>query len=133
MTQDRRLTRREFCRDTAGAAVGLSALSARAGAPATDRLRLGFIACGGRARQLMRIFAGFDDVEIATLARPALTTVAQPKYQLGYQAGKMILDLIENRTPTREVLKPHLVVRESTKPRASQSPLVTESELEGSP
>ncbi len=75
---------------------------------------------------------GFDDVEIATLARPALTTVAQPKYQLGYQAGKMILDLIENHTPTRDVLKPHLVVRESTRPRAGQSPLVTETEIEGS-
>jgi len=64
---------------------------------------------------------GFDDVEIATLSRPTLTTVAQPKYQLGYQAGQMILQLINDKTPTREVLKPHLVVRDSTRPRVKSS------------
>lgn len=70
---------------------------------------------------------GFDDVEIATLCRPALTTVAQPKYQLGLQAGQMLLQLMADKVPTREVLKPHLVVRESTKPRAHSATIASES------
>ncbi len=62
---------------------------------------------------------GFDDVELATLSRPPLTTVAQPKYQLGYRAGQMILQMIDDKVPVRDILKPQLVIRESTRPRPS--------------
>ena len=65
---------------------------------------------------------GFDDVELATLSRPPLTTVAQPKYQLGYRAGQMLLQLIADKIPTREILKPQLVIRESTRHRPPVSP-----------
>ncbi len=60
---------------------------------------------------------GFDDIEIASLCRPPLTTIAQPKYQLGKQSGELLMQMIEKPRPVKQVLKSELVVRESTRPR----------------
>lgn len=61
---------------------------------------------------------GFDDIELAAFSAPALTTVAQPKQQIGTLAAELLLDRVisgrsENR---REILQPHLKVRASTAP-----------------
>jgi LacI family transcriptional regulator len=58
---------------------------------------------------------GFDDIQIASFARPALTTVRQPMRELGVQAAQMLLRRIsEPRTPPETVqLSTHLVVRNS--------------------
>lgn len=57
---------------------------------------------------------GFDDVDLAQFVTPPLTTVHQPKVQLGRQATQMLLDLLNNRTPQNQVVAPRLVGRAST-------------------
>jgi len=57
---------------------------------------------------------GFDDVEVARYVTPALTTVHQPKLQLGQLAIKMLLDLMEGRPVEDKVVPTRLVVRCST-------------------
>jgi LacI family transcriptional regulator len=60
-------------------------------------------------------FVGFDDLPIATLLKPRLTTVRQPVHQFGIKAVEILIDLIENGvTPTRRIiLDTELIVRES--------------------
>ena len=60
---------------------------------------------------------GFDDPEWAPLTAPPLTTLAQPTYEMGVEAAKLLLDRIEGEQDgrTRRVLlEPWLVVRGST-------------------
>ena len=61
---------------------------------------------------------GFDDIPFASFSCPPLTTIAQPKYEMGKRAAEMVLDLLDP-SPSREqmcnvVFKGRLVVREST-------------------
>ncbi|MGC5165277.1 LacI family DNA-binding transcriptional regulator [Luteimicrobium sp. DT211] len=60
---------------------------------------------------------GFDDVPVAAMATPALTTVAQPLVSSARAGVDMLVDLIEGRpVPDRAVVLPtHLVVRQSTR------------------
>lgn len=54
---------------------------------------------------------GFDDIEPAAWSRPALTTIAVDKHQLGYRAVGLLL---EEATAADEMLPVTLVVRGST-------------------
>lgn len=56
---------------------------------------------------------GFDDIELASFAD--LTTVRQPMHQMGSQAAKMVLELMNGTTPTEShhQLSLELVVRRS--------------------
>ena len=57
----------------------------------------------------------FDDSELATVAEVKLTTVAHPKAGLGEKAALGLLDMLRyNQHKVREVMKPELVVRNST-------------------
>lgn len=60
---------------------------------------------------------GFDDTSIASLYTPSITTVAQPRYELGYTAMDLLLHKIkEIDSPNQTVVLPHkLVLRESTR------------------
>lgn len=65
---------------------------------------------------------GFDDIHFARYADPPLTTVAQPKEELGGEAMTMLIEILAKRdVPARKrVLPAPLVVRSSTaKPRGS--------------
>jgi DNA-binding LacI/PurR family transcriptional regulator len=59
---------------------------------------------------------GFDDVSLGKYLRPALTTVHLPAYELGRQAGEMILQIMRgNPLPNSQVRLPtELVIRSST-------------------
>lgn len=62
---------------------------------------------------------GYDDIPLASMMRPKLTTVAQPMYDLGAVAMRLLTKFM-NHEPIEEqrvVLLHHLVERESTKPR----------------
>lgn len=64
--------------------------------------------------------AGFDDVELAALVHPPLTTIRQPKYEMGVAALEMIVKLTnaKHRMPEHRVLGVELVERASvSKPR----------------
>jgi len=40
---------------------------------------------------------GYNDIDLAALVKPALTTVAAPSYELGVAAMTMLLDLLAGR------------------------------------
>ncbi len=60
--------------------------------------------------------AGFDDTEYARFSDPALTTIAQPGYDLGRCAADRVLRLIEgDEDATADIVLPHeLILRQST-------------------
>jgi len=63
---------------------------------------------------------GFDDESYAQYYFPSLSTVWQPVYELGMLSAKILLDHFANKEPREsyryEVLKPELVVRDSSPP-----------------
>ncbi|MBK4217431.1 LacI family DNA-binding transcriptional regulator [Paracoccus caeni] len=60
---------------------------------------------------------GFDDIEMASHLAPSLTTVRQPKRELGKQAARVILRRIEGReVEPMTLLQPLLMLRETTAP-----------------
>ena len=61
---------------------------------------------------------GFDDVEHTTMFHPYITTVAQPCYDLGKQAAKMLYaQMTQGKEIPRQMILDHkLIVRESSAP-----------------
>ncbi|MFE7416305.1 LacI family DNA-binding transcriptional regulator [Rhodococcus sp. NPDC057529] len=60
---------------------------------------------------------GYSDVPAAELVAPALTTVAVNHYEMGVEAAKMMMDLLDkpdSYVPRSVELPVHLVVRETT-------------------
>lgn len=63
---------------------------------------------------------GFDNISISQLVTPALTTISQPKQDMGEKAAHILLNLIEEGTlpnpPTAlpTLLQPELIARDST-------------------
>jgi LacI family transcriptional regulator len=59
---------------------------------------------------------GFDDIELAAFSAPPLTTIVQPKLEIGTIAADLLLDRVEkNRNDGRRViLEPQLKIRGST-------------------
>jgi DNA-binding LacI/PurR family transcriptional regulator len=60
--------------------------------------------------------AGYDDIMLATLVSPALTTCHVPCLEIGSQAVSTLLDCINSDEEIcgEIVVKPELVIREST-------------------
>lgn len=67
-------------------------------------------------RQLSII--GFDDIRMAAYTNPLLTTVAQPKYEMGFISTTMLLERIQTQemAPRQKLLDTQLIMRESTAP-----------------
>ena len=61
---------------------------------------------------------GFDDVRLASFANPPLTTIVQPKYEMGVIAAQMLLERVGDldTPPRRTMLDTSLLVRQSTAP-----------------
>jgi LacI family transcriptional regulator len=61
---------------------------------------------------------GFDDISLAAMTTPALTTVRQRADQLGVHATQALIDLVEGRLDKRLelVLPVQLVIRETCAP-----------------
>ncbi len=57
--------------------------------------------------------AGFDDLPIARITEPPLTTVHQPVQALGQEMVRMLLALMAGERPSPLILPTHLVVRAS--------------------
>ena len=60
---------------------------------------------------------GFDNIELAAVISPALTTVAQPIEEIAEIATQRLLKRIESRDGEvkRIVLEPRLIIRETCK------------------
>jgi len=57
---------------------------------------------------------GFDDNDLCEIVYPPLTTIRQPKYEMGQTAMHMLLAGITNETVEEHIVQPTLVVRGST-------------------
>lgn len=85
-----------------------------------DLLALGLMR--GLAKQGIRIpqdmaVVGYDDVDFANVLSPPLTTISQPKYELGYKAAQLLLEETqdaEHHTHQQIMFQPELLVRESS-------------------
>jgi LacI family kdg operon repressor len=73
-------------------------------------------------KQKMRIpedvaLVGIDDVPFAEIYSPALTTVAQPAYEMGERAANLLFDYIRNKERANPAqvfrFEPQLIIRES--------------------
>jgi len=58
---------------------------------------------------------GFDDISLASIYNPSITTIAQPKYDMGAAALNMLVDLINKKELKKKnvLIKPELIIRES--------------------
>ncbi len=58
---------------------------------------------------------GFDDVEIAEILTPELTTVKHPKYEFGYKAMELLLKLINKQEINQDdyIFDTELIIRDS--------------------
>lgn len=83
-----------------------------------DMLALGLI--GALQRRGVRIpddiaVMGYDDIELAHVTSPALTTVRQPKHELGRAAVKLLLEEVAHPNGHHQniMYQPELIARES--------------------
>ncbi|GAB3733396.1 LacI family DNA-binding transcriptional regulator [Nocardiopsis nanhaiensis] len=86
---------------------------------ANDQLALGFMK--GLGQRGFRVpddisVVGYDNVDVADLVHPGLTTVAQPKYELGRSAMRLLRSQLDDPDHAHERLlfTPELVLRGST-------------------
>ncbi|HVO44089.1 MAG TPA: LacI family DNA-binding transcriptional regulator [Aggregatilineales bacterium] len=91
-----------------------------------DLMALGVLYCAyahGIAVPQQLSVVGFDDIALSAYFVPGLTTVSQPKYELGRNVAEILLERIEgNRDPRiHQILPTKLVVRESTAPPGSMN------------
>jgi LacI family transcriptional regulator len=57
---------------------------------------------------------GFDDINMASYTLPPLTTIRQPRFDLGQRSMRMVLALLGGQEPENQVLPGELVVRQTT-------------------
>jgi LacI family transcriptional regulator len=87
---------------------------------ANDLLALGLLAAAqaaGRRIPEELAIVGYDDIEFAAGSSVPLSSVRQPKYELGYAAAKLALEEVgdaEHHAHQQVVFQPELVVRQST-------------------
>lgn len=76
--------------------------------------------------------AGFDDVRLASFTNPPLTTIAQPKYEMGVLAARMLLERMQDgdAPPRHQLLATRLVVRQSTAPVRGEAEQATRTQNE---
>ncbi len=63
---------------------------------------------------------GFDNTDISLMTEPSITTIAQPRFQMGYLACNLLIDKISNPSlPNKHlVLDTEFLIRESTKAKS---------------
>jgi DNA-binding LacI/PurR family transcriptional regulator len=59
---------------------------------------------------------GFDNIQFANMMNPTLTTIEQPRYQMGVEAAEMLIKRIKDKKQKVEnvILDHQLIIREST-------------------
>lgn len=92
---------------------------------ASDRMAIGAIRAAYEAG--LRVpddlsVVGVDNIEVSAFTIPSLTTIVQPYARMGTLAVRMLLDLLEGRSPEppRVFIQPELVKRQSSAPPRPQ-------------
>ncbi len=59
---------------------------------------------------------GFDDIYMSKLVEPELSTISQPKYEMGYRASELLISMIEKEKNMDRIIvfDTKLVIRKST-------------------
>jgi LacI family transcriptional regulator len=58
---------------------------------------------------------GYDDIILASYATPPLSTIAQNKFAMGYEAAKLLIHMLEGKATSHvKILETELKIREST-------------------
>jgi LacI family transcriptional regulator, repressor for deo operon, udp, cdd, tsx, nupC, and nupG len=82
----------------------------------SDTLAIGaikaFVASGLAVPNEMAV-VGFDDIPLATLFEPTLTTIAQPRRELGERAMALLFERFKGLRPASETLPHTLIARDS--------------------
>jgi LacI family transcriptional regulator len=68
---------------------------------------------------------GYDDIDFAAAAAVPLTSVRQPRQQLGHTAARLLLDEAadgDTHQHRQVIFEPELIVRQSTQPASPGSP-----------
>jgi DNA-binding LacI/PurR family transcriptional regulator len=79
-------------------AIGLLAACARSGLTIPEQLSI----------------IGFDDIDMAAYTLPPLTTMRQPRFELGQWAMQMMLALLDGQEPANRIIPAELIVRQTT-------------------
>lgn len=60
---------------------------------------------------------GFDNIQLSEVVEPELTTIGQPIYEMGKEACKLLIDVINENDVLEKVIKfkPKLIKRETVK------------------
>ena len=90
-----RMNRREFVKRASLAGAALPYIARSGQAAPSERLRLGFIGCGGRAQQMLPMFHSFADVDIV-----AISDVIEPRMS---RAADVVSKGDRPQTPERYV------------------------------
>src|SRR5262249_29487975 len=64
---------------------------------------------------------GFDDLFLSSYTDPPLTTIQQPKHEMGRRATQILLGLLNGDKPKSHISTGTLVVRQSTAPPCGQA------------
>jgi LacI family repressor for deo operon, udp, cdd, tsx, nupC, and nupG len=86
----------------------------------SDNMAIGFLktvtAAGVRVPEDLSI-VGFDGIEYSDFVTPSLTTIRQPRHELGRMAARMLLEALTGaRTRNGTYVRPELIIRGSTGP-----------------
>ncbi|MBB5323935.1 LacI family transcriptional regulator [Anoxybacillus tepidamans] len=58
---------------------------------------------------------GYDDIILASYTTPPLSTIAQNKFAMGYEAAKLLIEMLEGKAQSHiKILETELKIREST-------------------
>ncbi|QSO52128.1 LacI family DNA-binding transcriptional regulator [Alicyclobacillus curvatus] len=58
---------------------------------------------------------GFDNIDLTQFVTPTMSTIGQPRYEMGTTAVELLLGMLdENRLPEGRMLSPELIVRETS-------------------
>jgi len=111
------------------AVVALLAVEPRPSAVmcANDLLAFGVLrglAAAGVAVPKEMAVVGYDDVVFASMLSPSLSSVRQPKYELGVAAAELLLEEVTGAPHEHRAIRfePELVVRASSTPRPVSAP-----------
>jgi len=87
---------------------------------ANDIMALGALQALNESKQKVPedvAIVGFDDIPVSTLVKPALSTVRQPRFELGRKSAEILIGRLNNELPKERIritIEPKLIVRDSS-------------------